>query len=492
MNATYCAIPYLSPINVLRYLKTQGIKDVLFLDSNPAISYNNYSTSRYSYLCINPTSVIQYSLKENQTYIDGVGCHEKPFDVLQQQLRLAPKLTPVDNLPPFQCGFAGFFGFELLHTLEDISYYSDTAEKTIGTPQACFEDMRIGFFDCILAFDHDLKEAWLITLDEVLKQNKAQTILDVLKNIPDATQLSKIGGAIEPPLAHLKCDITPDEHKNAVKKVIDYIFAGDIFQANMTRRLYGITDKDIESLDMYERLRSINPAPFSAFWAFETSFANEGQANTVAILSSSPERFISLDTNNRIETRPIKGTRKRFIEDTAYDQEVQNELANSLKDRAENLMIVDLMRNDLSRVSKPFSVKTPHVCAIETYETVHHLVSTIEGQLEGDYDAINVLKATFPGGSITGAPKVRAMEIISELERSKRGPYCGSMGYISLTGAMDTSIMIRTIVQQGRLFQFNVGGGIVADSIPHDEYEETITKARALSIALTGKEFAEI
>ena len=189
--------------------------------------------------------------------------------------------------------------------------------------------------------------------------------------------------------------------------------------------------------------------------------------------------------DTHIESRPIKGTRRR---DPSPDKDelAGRELLASTKDRAENIMIVDLMRNDISRVAKPFSVKTPEICALESYKTVHHLVSAVVGDLRDGMDAFDLLKATFPGGSITGAPKIRAMEIISALEPVTRGPYCGAMGYIGFDGTMDTNILIRTIVMSGDTVWFNVGGGIVADSDPREEYEETRTKGAALMRVLVG------
>ena len=202
-----------------------------------------------------------------------------------------------------------------------------------------------------------------------------------------------------------------------------------------------------------------------------------------AILSASPERFLHVDDRGHVETRPIKGTRPRGI-GPEHDAALGQALTESIKDRAENLMIVDLMRNDLSRVCVPGTVRVPELFALERYATVHHLVSTVVGDLEAGHDALDLLRAAFPGGSITGAPKVRAMEIIAELEPSRRGVYCGSLGYMSVTGELDTSIAIRTaVVRNGRIY-FNAGGGIVADSKPEQEYRETLDKARGIIDAL--------
>jgi para-aminobenzoate synthetase component 1 len=221
---------------------------------------------------------------------------------------------------------------------------------------------------------------------------------------------------------------------------------------------------------LYLDLRNLNPAPFSAYLDF-----GEGQ-----IISASPERLVNL-YGGRIETRPIKGTRKRTRCPEA-DLELRQDLISSSKDRSENVMIVDLMRNDLSRVAVPDSVVVRKLCGVEQFQNVLHLVSVVEGRLQDDYDGIDLLKAVFPGGSITGAPKIRAMEIIAELEPTVRGPYCGSLGYMGWDGNLDFNILIRTITASGGWWQIPAGGGIVSDSVPELEYQETWTKAVGMSI----------
>jgi para-aminobenzoate synthetase component 1 len=254
--------------------------------------------------------------------------------------------------------------------------------------------------------------------------------------------------------------------------VIEYIFAGDIFQANLSQRLEAPLLGT--PLELYRRLRRRNPAPFAAFLDY----------GDVAIASSSPERFLRVDDGRQVETRPIKGTRPRGV-GPEHDAALALALAESDKDRAENVMIVDLLRNDLSRVCRPGTVRVPELFAIEHYATVHHLVSTVVGELAPEHDAVDLLRAAFPGGSITGAPKVRAMQIIAELEPTARGVYCGAIGYVSVTGALDTNVVIRTYLVLGRDVYFQVGGGIVADSNPEQEYRETLDKARGLVAALT-------
>jgi para-aminobenzoate synthetase component 1 len=278
------------------------------------------------------------------------------------------------------------------------------------------------------------------------------------------------GGWWDPRIA-LRSSFTHQAYLQAVERVREYIIAGDIFQANLSQRFEAPLTEPAWAL--YRRLRVRNPAPFAAFLDLPGA----------AVLSASPERFLRVDAAGRVETRPIKGTRPRGV-GPEHDAALGQALTESPKDRAENLMIVDLMRNDLSRVCAPGSVRVAELFALEQYATVHHLVSTVIGQLAPGADALDLLRAAFPGGSITGAPKLRAMEIIAELESSRRGVYCGAIGYWSVTGELDTSIAIRTAVARAGRIYFNAGGGVVADSVPAEEYQETLDKARGLIDAL--------
>jgi len=270
----------------------------------------------------------------------------------------------------------------------------------------------------------------------------------------------------------LRSNFTRAGYLQAVARVIEYVYAGDIFQANLSQRLQAPLAGT--PFELYGRLRQRNPAPFAAYLDF----------GDLVVASSSPERFLRIRDGRRVETRPIKGTRPRGI-GPEHDAALALALAESDKDRAENVMIVDLLRNDLSRVCRPGTVRVPELFALEHYQTVHHLVSTVEGELAPEHDAVDLVRAAFPGGSITGAPKVRAMQIIAEVEPTQRGVYCGSIGYLSVTGALDTSIVIRTCLALGGDVYFQAGGGIVADSDPDDEYAETLDKARGLTAALT-------
>jgi len=250
----------------------------------------------------------------------------------------------------------------------------------------------------------------------------------------------------------------------------EYICAGDIFQVNLSQRFE--TDLNIHPYELYQRLRKINPAPFASYLNFDE----------VSVVGASPERFLKVQ-GDWVETRPIKGTRPRG-KSAAEDKALADELLSSIKDRAENIMIVDLERNDIGRVCRYGTVKVTELAILETYPTVFHLTSTVRGRLRQAENRVDLLKASFPGGSITGAPKVRAMEIIDELEPTRRSVYTGAIGYLSFSGEMDLNIVIRTfLVKRGKAY-FQVGGGIVYDSEPEAEYEETLDKARALIQAL--------
>lgn len=273
----------------------------------------------------------------------------------------------------------------------------------------------------------------------------------------------------------LRSTFTRSGYERAIARALAYIQAGDIYQVNLSQRFQAACAGD--PFDVYLCLRRQSPAPFGALLRFPG----------FAVLSSSPERFLSYRPHDRlIETRPIKGTRPRGP-DPASDRALARELLSSEKDRAENVMIVDLERNDLGRVAEIGSVRVTGLFELETYATVHHLTSTVRARLRADRDVVDLLRATFPGGSVTGAPKIRAMEIIDELEPVARGVYTGAIGYLGFDGAADLSIAIRTLVLTGGVASFHVGGGIVADSVPGLEYEETLHKGAAIAQVLQGE-----
>lgn len=441
-------IPYQDPVALFAIFYNQV--GAIFLDSaNSAPEWG-----RYSFIAVDPWLILRETYQPEAV---------KPLDILQHHLDRY-KLETIAGLPPFQGGAAGFLSYELAASLERLPKAAEDDLK--------FPDMMMGFYDLVIAFDHHQLKAWIFssglpTGEIVRAQQRLQWLL---------AQLSLAASPGEE-----NNDFTVGDLSNAfdeaaycqqVRKVIDYIYAGDIYQANLSRRYEACYQGD--PFILYQRLRQANPAPFAAYI----------QDKEQTILSASPERFLKLKGGS-VETKPIKGTSPRDLSNSHRDQILAQQLAASEKDRAENLMIVDLMRNDLSRVCQPGSVQVLKLLEVESYATVHHLVTTVTGMLGEGKSAIDLLRATFPGGSITGAPKIRAMQIIAELEPTCRGVYCGSIGYIGFDGTMDTSIVIRTFLLTPDKLTFQVGGGIVADSQPLAEYQETLVKAVALKKALT-------
>ena len=276
-------------------------------------------------------------------------------------------------------------------------------------------------------------------------------------------------------IVELNSNFNKEDYKNAVQRIKDYIIEGDIFEANLTRKYYGKFSEEPLKIDLFWDLIEKSPSQYSAFFHFEN----------VSILSSSPERFIKLKGRS-LNSKPIKGTRKRE-KDLEKDKPIYNELKNSEKDRAENLMIVDLVRNDFGKIAKIGSVNVNDLFKIESYETVHQMHSSIDAEIKEEYNVWDVIKACFPPGSMTGAPKIRAMEICSEIEKMKRGIYSGVLGYFGLDSYLDLSVIIRTLIISGDRFEFQVGGAIVYDSDPEDEYQETLVKAKAISEVLKIK-----
>jgi len=361
---------------------------------------------------------------------------------------LAPHHRPaLAGLPPFQGGIAGYLSYEW------------------GAEQRDVPDAGLGLYDWVIAWDHIAGRAWIIAWTE-------ERLAWVRERLREPTRTSFAALRRLPP-SSITSNFTRAEYEAAVTRIRDYIAAGDVYQVNLAQRFETTFDGD--PLDLYRRLRARSAAPFGAYLALDG----------VVIASISPERFVRVDAGSGVaEARPIKGTRPRGAS-PAEDAALARALTESEKDRAENVMIVDLLRNDLGKVCRPGTVLVPELCALESHPTVHHLVSTITGQLRDDADAFDLLRAAFPGGSVTGAPKIRAMEIIAELERAPRGVYCGAIGYISASGVMDMNIPIRTVVLQGGAASFHAGAGIVWDSDPAAEYDETLAKARAMIDALT-------
>jgi para-aminobenzoate synthetase component 1 len=440
---------------------------------------------RYSFLGSEPFLAVS-SRGSEVTVIRGQDHevqHGNPFDVMGNLLDTY-KLDHCPSPVPFLGGAVGYFGYDLCHFIEHLP---STSVDDLRLPESCF-----AFYDTIVAFDHLEGKVYLVAtgfpeMEEGQRLRRARTRLEEMKDwlhsshsvIASEAKQSRdrdcfvataSGNDGQDTKIRLKSNFTPEEYRKAVDKVREYIAAGDVFQVNLSQRFEA--DLKIPPHELYKRLRTVNPAPFAGYLNFPG----------IVVVSASPERFLKV-RSDLVETRPIKGTRPRGG-DSTEDERLAYELIHSNKDRAENVMIVDLERNDLGRVCHYGTVKVTELAILETFPTVFHLTSTVIGRLRRGKSNIDLLKATFPGGSITGAPKVRAMEIIDELEPTKRSVYTGSMGYLSFNEDLDVNIVIRTfLIKEGKAY-FQVGGGIIYDSDPEAEYMETLDKARALIRAL--------
>lgn len=483
-------------------LTLKAFEDLPFVLLFDSASRHRERDARYSMLTADPVAVTQL----NTT--DGA---RDPFATLRGWSQQLPLVTPGQQaqLPPFFGGIAGLMSYELGHAFEKIPR---NGIDEFETPA-----LLAGLYDWAIVWDHLAgtvhsyvlqlqnspytrhdRASWIKDrLSRATASNPEQVTgasrriptisssttaaenlhpevsnLDAAAGSPDHEQIasaiaqSNFRHRIEP-TSDVYSDFTRDQYTAAVARVIEYIRAGDIFQANLSQRL--IAPWTGTATQLYSSIRTNNPAPFCAYL----------KTDDFAIVSASPERFLKVDRSRQVETRPIKGTRRRQRSPIA-DLYVSNELSASEKDRAENVMIVDLLRNDISRSCKPGSVRVTGLCEIEKFETVLHLVSTVVGTLRDDRDVWDLMAGCFPGGSITGAPKIRAMEIISDLEPTVRGAYCGSLFFLGPCGDFDSSILIRTFTLKNGIVQFPVGGGIVADSDPLDEYRETLHKASGM------------
>jgi para-aminobenzoate synthetase component 1 len=414
-----------------------------------------------------------------------------PLDLVRSLMPPEPSIThgaarcPV----PFVGGAVGYWGYELgEHTQPiELTARDDLSESGLGLP-----DLALFFVDRLVAVDHREARAWVLGLgfggDEKDASDRACDACFELEGRvarvpavslvrPRSALLPQAPGRLLAPRvpapAGLSSFFDEASYGEAVREVVGQIERGNVYQANLTHRME-LPLPGIDPLDLYVELRDLNPAPFAAYLELPEA----------AILSSSPERFLQLDPAGQVGSRPIKGTRPRG-RTGAEDRRLEQELRDSEKDRAENLMIVDLVRNDLGRVCRVGSIEVPELMAVEPYATVHQMVSTVTGQLLEECDAMDLVRASFPPGSMTGAPKLAAMQLIDRLEPVRRGVYSGGLGYLDVRGGLDLSVVIRTLIVTGERALLHVGGGIVADSNPVAEWQETLDKARALLVALS-------
>ncbi len=437
----------LSKMNVIE-IKTKytpiEIFEIFSNDKNPFFLDSN-GKGKYSYIGSNPFD----------SYIGN------DLDAFQKKLD-EYKVSNINNLSKehlFTSGAVGYFSYDLKNKIEKLP---QTAKNDISIPLINFH-----FYDGIIIIDNDTNKVYIKAFGI---NDNADNIVNKIadrftENIEINTRNYQVG--------EISSNMTKSEYVNKIEAVKSYIKTGDVYQINLTQRFS--CSFDGESIALYKNLRNINPSPFGAYLKYDD----------FTVVSSSPERFIKR-IGDKLLTSPIKGTRKRGS-NKVEDELLKKDLINSEKDRSELLMIVDLERNDFGRIAKVGSVKVTDLFRIEEHPSVYHLVSDIEATLDSKINVAEILKATFPGGSITGAPKIRAMEIIDELEPTTRNLYTGSIGWIDFNGDMDLNIVIRTILIKDNKAYFNAGGGIVWDSSAEEEYEESLLKARALVKALKNE-----
>jgi para-aminobenzoate synthetase component 1 len=435
----FSEIVYAEPFQMARRLA--GERALTLLES----AQRHEHLGRYSFLAVNPSQTLE--VRNGATFLDGKRRTEKPLDLMGRLVRRARRAN-VAGLPPFQGGWAGYVSYDLGRQLEPKA-------RIPAFPPIC-PDMIMHRFDTVIAIDHLQELAWVIGPDNTsIRRMEA-----LLKHRP-----KPLGAAVRVDFLPV---VSRAAHESNVRRTVDYILAGDIFQANITQALEAKMPDGFDCLAAYRQVCERNPAPFAALLDYDG----------LTVISSSPERLIRSD-GRTAQARPIKGTRKRD-HNPARDAALIAELQASRKDRAENVMIVDLLRNDLSRVSKPGSVKVPVLCGLESYANVHHLVSVVESELREGLGSADLFRAVFPGGSITGAPKIRAMEVIAELEGRPRGIYCGSIGYFGFNGACDFNIAIRTLQVAGGVMRLQGGGGITARSDAAAEHDESLVKVERI------------
>lgn len=417
----------------------------VFLDSGYPLSRQG----RYDIIAADPVCTLLTHGKVTTISRNGVSGKslDDPFELVKQQL--LPKMPGFDDLP-FNGGAIGYFAYDLARRLEHLPVIARDAEN--------IAEMAVGIYEWAVIVDHQRRCSHLVGYLDEARSARLTELFSRLPDLQDQDAFTVTGPVV--------ANMDKTDYAEAFGRIKHYLKEGDCYQVNLTQRFCAPCEGDPWSA--YVKLRELNSAPFSCY--IKTPEA--------AVLSSSPERFLKLQ-GDWVETKPIKGTRPRKS-DEAEDLEQISQLESSKKDRAENVMIVDLLRNDIGKTCKKGSVKVPSLFDIESYATVHHLVSTVTGELAEGQHAVDLLKSCFPGGSITGAPKIRAMQIIEELEPHRRGVYCGAIGYIGFDGNMDTNIAIRTLVHSDGTIRFWAGGGIVNDSVMEEEYQECFDKASAM------------
>jgi len=437
-------------------------------------------TGRYSFLGSDPYQILNGKADQyiQQTALGHEESGQSPFLHLARLLERSPIARP-PNAPPFFGGAVGYFTYDLVRQFERL--------PSIATDDLGIPDLEFAFFDLVAAVDHEqdcLHLMFCPPLERFLGEPREKLFREGCARLAELeAQLSGPGArdshSDTAGLLTFRSGQQQSSYMDRVRRCQEFIAAGDIYQANLSHRFTVTGDALLahpayqSDLFLYDRVRTMNPSPFSGLLRFEHT----------SLISSSPERLVRLD-GRRADTRPIAGTRPRG-ENTAADLRLANELRSNEKERAEHIMLVDLERNDLGRVCEYGSIRVDELMTVERYSHVNHLVSHVTGILKKHATGFDLLKAVFPGGTITGVPKIRCMEIIEELEPVRRGPYTGSMGYLCWSGDLDFNILIRTLVRRNATGYLQVGAGIVADSDPAREYEETIHKAQAFLSAFS-------
>jgi len=464
-----------TPVSV--YLKLQDEGPSFLLESIAG----GEQVARYSFIGVRPRVLLSVQGGQALVYENG---HERVIPLGDQDalnaLRSAmanTALIPLPGLPRFRGGAVGFLSYDAVRRFERLP---DIATDDLGLPEAAFM-----LADTLVAFDHARQRLLVVSLarlegDTRTAYHRATArIEEIVARLNAPTPVGSFPSSTTsatPSTGPITSNYSQSEFEAMVSQAKEYIVAGDIFQVVLSQRL--AAHSDVPPFSIYRALRRLNPSPYMVFMRFPGGLASP----PLHIIAASPEMHVRLE-GRVAELRPIAGTRPRGLTDQE-DAELAVELLADEKERAEHVMLVDLGRNDLGRVCEYGSVRIEEMLTIERYSHVMHIVSDIRGQLRDGYDAFDLLRATFPAGTVTGAPKVRAMEIIEELERVRRGIYAGVIGYIGYDGQMDSCIAIRTIVMQGNTAYIQAGAGIVADSEPTCEYQETLNKARALAEAV--------
>jgi para-aminobenzoate synthetase component 1 len=489
MGSEHLYFPIAVPLNI-DHKDWFSLYKKIHSDSTHHALLESGRAGRYSFMAYQPTHILRG--KDHSITISSLGTKGEVIKTVKQEGKLlnllkgwmaqrkAPRFT---DLPDFRGGLLGFFSYDMIREIEDVPLQS---KDDLQTP-----DVYLLAFDRIIAYDHHTDQHWLLLYQTAIDQdlvksyakgqeklrlwaNELQEKIKSKKNEgnksrPIATvDLEGMDTSVKKALAtgEIKPSFSEEEFIVAVQKIQEYISAGDVFQVNLSVRQS--RELETEPIDIYEQLREINPSPYMGYLQFPD----------LQVISASPEQLIKVK-DREMNTRPIAGTRPRG-ENREHDLQLANELINNEKERAEHVMLVDLERNDLGKVSQFGSVEVDEFMVIEEYSHVMHIVSNVKGVLLEGQDAFDVIRAVFPGGTITGAPKVRTMEIIEELEPVRRGIYTGSIGWIDFNGDMELNIVIRTILAQKGKAHVQAGAGIVIDSIPANEYQESLKKAEAL------------